>query len=402
MLLIQVAAGVLVLLAAVVCLYHAVLGAVGFFTHGRNPLIQGGEVHSFAIVIPAHNEEEIITQTLRSCDQLDYPKEKLRVYVIADNCSDRTAQVAEQHGAVCLVRNDEHNRGKGYALEWALPRVLAHRPDAVVVLDADCRIDAHAIRVFNQCLNDGAKVLQANYVVGNPDDSPISYLLALGNLVANDLFHAPKSILGWPVLLLGSGMVLHREILERFPWKASSLCEDTEYSLLLHRHGIPARFVAGVRVASDFPVSHSQFVAQRRRWIKGQTTVAWKHGLKLVWEGLLKRSPSLVDAGLSSIIVFRAFILAHLLLTALLVALCLWLAPGPFSTIMGLTLLGIGAAYSLYAFAGVYLLGLTRRRLWLLLQSPFVVASYLWLSLTTLLTTRPIAWEKTPRVERSA
>jgi len=401
MLVIQIIAGLSLLIALLLCLYHAVLGAVGFFTHGRDPLIQGGELHSFAIVIPAHNEEKVITQTLRSCDELDYPKEKLGVYVIADNCSDRTAQIAQHHGAVCLVRNDEHNRGKGYALEWALPRVLAHRPDAVVLLDADCRIDAHAIRVFNQCLNEGSQVLQANDVVANPDDSPVSYLLALGNLVANELFHAPKSILGWPVLLVGSGMVLHREILERFPWKARSLCEDTEYSLLLHRHGIPARFVPNVRVASDFPVNHSQFVAQRRRWIKGQTTAAWKHGLKLVWEGLVKRSPSLVDAGLSSIIVFRAFILGHLLLTALLVAFCLWLAPGAFSTIMGLTLLGIVATYALYAFAGVFLLGLTRRRLWLLLQSPLVVVSYLWVSFTTVLTTRHVAWDKTPRVQQT-
>ena len=80
-----------------------------------------------------------------------------------------------------------------------LPRILADGHNAVVILDADCTIDSHALRVFDQCLNSGDRVLQANYIVANPDASAISYVLALGGFVANVLFHAPKSALGMPV-----------------------------------------------------------------------------------------------------------------------------------------------------------------------------------------------------------
>ena len=389
-----------VVLAAFVCLYHLLLAAVGLLTWHKLERQSEAPVHSFAIVIPAHDEQGTVHIALDACNHLDYPPGKITVYVVADNCADQTEEVSRQHGAVCLVRNDPEQPGKGQALEWAFPRILADGKDAVVILDADCTIEAHALRVFDHCLTSGDRVLQANDVVANPDASPVSYVLALGGFVANALFHAPKSALGMPVLLIGSGIVLHRQVLLRFPWQARSLCEDTEYALLLQRHGVPSRFVSSVRVASDFPINREQMVVQRRRWIRGGMHAAWNHGLKLMWEGLKTRNLRLIDAGFTSVIVSRPLIIGQLILSVALAILCQWLVPGTLSRGI-LVLLGATVVlYFLYAAAGVWLLGLTMRRLGLLLQSPLVILRYLTLSLTTMLFSRSGNWDRTPRIEQ--
>src|SRR5262249_6186875 len=142
--------------------------------------------------IPAHNEERVLVDALRSCAEFDYPAEQFRVWVIADNCTDRTAAVARGHGAACLERRDATRRGKGHALAWALPKVLAGGPDAGVVLDADCGLDRRALRSFAAALTAGAEAAQAKVVAVNADASPASYAAAVGNRLENDLFWAPK------------------------------------------------------------------------------------------------------------------------------------------------------------------------------------------------------------------
>ena len=282
-----------VAVAAAVCLYHAFLALVALA--GRKPPEKPSSeaLHSFAIVIPAHNEEGTIDCALRSCGALDYPKEKFTVYVVADNCSDQTAEMAMAYGAVCLVRRDEQNRGKGQALEWALPRILPHGHDAVVILDADCQLGTHALKVFDHRLLAGERVLQASDVVANPDENAMSYTLAVANVLENDLFYTPKSTLGLAVFLRGTGMVFRRDVLANCPWRALSIAEDAEYTCQLLKQGILVSFVPEVRVASRFPVQQRQLVVQRTRWVGGGVSVARTRGLELLWRGVVRRRPVL-------------------------------------------------------------------------------------------------------------
>ena len=204
--------------------------------------------HRFLIVIPAHDEEETLPGTLQGCDALDYPADRVSVVVIADNCTDRTSEVARAHGVRCLERHHTEKRGKGFALEWALALLAGEDHDAVIVLDADCILDPQALRVFDVRLGEGARVLQAAYVASNPAESPTSYVVALGTHIENELFCAPKSRLGLAVFLRGTGMVMHRDVLARLPWTARSVAEDTEYSWDLLRQNIPIVFVPQIRV----------------------------------------------------------------------------------------------------------------------------------------------------------
>ena len=126
--------------ATVTCLAYLVPTLTGLWP--RQPLSANVPHHTFAILIPAHDEEGSLPATLQSLAVLDYPPEMIRVYVVADNCSDHTAAIAREAGAVCLVRRDTEARGKGHALAFGLDWVLKTSPDAVLLLDADCTLNA--------------------------------------------------------------------------------------------------------------------------------------------------------------------------------------------------------------------------------------------------------------------
>ncbi|MEN6457933.1 MAG: glycosyltransferase family 2 protein [Thermoguttaceae bacterium] len=386
-------------IAVGVALYHAAFLAVAACC--RKPRrCEGAEpAHSFAIVVPAHDEEATIVQALECCESLDYPETLRRVYVVADNCSDGTAEVAERRGAICLVRHDEQRRGKGHALAWALPRVLADGCDAVLVLDADCRIDRHALRVFDAELSRGGRVLQASYVVANPDENARSYVLALANVLENDCFYAPKSALGLAVFLRGTGMVLHRDVLQRFPWQAGSIVEDVEYACELIEGGERIRFVPEVRVISDFPVRAEQLAVQRRRWIGGGAHVAIAWVPRFVRQSLRTGRPALLDAAVTLMVLGRPLVLTQLLASLAVALVCHAFWPGIWTKCLLLACAAVAGWYVLYAGVGVLRLGLSRKRAALLVRLPWSIAEYLVMAVRAVAQCNPTRWERTPRGE---
>jgi cellulose synthase/poly-beta-1,6-N-acetylglucosamine synthase-like glycosyltransferase len=359
--------------AAGACLYYVGLALVGLCVRSRRLPTGCPSLHSFAIVIPAHNEESIIAETLRCCAALDYPTDKFQVFVIADNCADRTAALAVGMGASCLERHDPERHGKGHALEWALPQVLAHGLDAVLVLDADCRLEREALRLFDWYLSDGSPVLQAAVVAAGPDASATSYAVAVGHVLENDLFYRPKDRLGLTVFLRGTGMVLARAVLEAHPWQAHSIVEDKEYTLRLLRAGLPVCFVADVRVSAAAPFDLAQLRVQRRRWTAGTFRFSKRRALRLMAEGVRCWRWPLVEAGWTLLVQVKALLMLELLATLLVGCVGRWLEPGWRSDVL-LALSGaLVLLYGLYAGLGVAVLGLTRRRLDLLLRLPLVI-----------------------------
>lgn len=386
-------AAAMLLLAAAVGLYCLGLAAVGLCKRPRRAAVAGRR-QRFAILIPAHNEEDQIEATLRSCTELIYPRERIQVFVIADNCTDRTAELARAAGAVCLERHDLEQRGKGPALAWALRQVLPTRPDAVLVLDADCMLDRHALRTFDARLAAGEQVLQASYVASNPERSIASYVSAVANAIENDLFYAPKSQLGLAVLLRGTGMVFRREVLEQFPWQAASVVEDVEYSVRLFQGGIPVKFVPEVRVWSAFPEQNRQMQVQRTRWVGGNIRLGCRQLLPLLCQAVTTRRPLLADLAWTLLVSVRSLAVAQMLLAVALGLVAAWLTPGlGFGALSALLL----ALYAIYFGLGVARLGLNTRRAALLVRTPWTVAQMLWIGSASLWPGRTASWERTPR-----
>lgn len=381
--------------ATLVCAYYLFLAAIAWWLQKLPPL-PGSARHRFAIVIPAHDEEKVIAGVLRSCAQLDYPADQIRVHVIADNCTDGTARLARQLGASCHERRDRTRTGKGAALEWGIARILAaDAADAVVIVDADCRLDRHALRTFDAHLSAGAQVLQANDVASNPDESAISYVAAVANYLENDLFYAPKSRLGLSVTLRGTGMVFHRSVLEQHPMREASAVEDSAYSVRLLEAGIRVRFVPEVRVSSAFPAGRRELVSQRTRWIGGNVLLSVRHALRLMGKGCMATQPAVVDHGWTMIVCMRSWMALELLAAALLsVSLVALTSARGVLIAWSLGLVGFWVGYFLL---GAFGLGLNRKRLALLRSCPAIVLDLLLAAALAPFRTRLQGWQPVAR-----
>lgn len=214
------------------------------------------------VVIPAHDEEAGLAATVESVRRSDYPADRLRVLVVADNCTDGTAAVARRLGVEVLERHDPLNRGKGFALAAGLPVALAGGAEAVLVVDADCELAPDAVRLLVAANADAA---QAAVRPRNPAGGPGGLAAAVGWAV-DDGVDAGRSALHLGVCLRGTGMLFRRGLLERVPWAGFGLAEDAEYTARLRRAGVRVRFVPEAVVAGDVPPSQAALASQRKRW----------------------------------------------------------------------------------------------------------------------------------------
>lgn len=261
----------------------------------------------FAVVIPAHDEEDGIEATVRSLALLDWPQELFHMVVVADNCTDHTADRALHAGAAVLVRNDPNQRGKGPALKFAFDTLLQgeEAPDAIVVIDADTTAAPNLLRAFAARFEAGEVAVQAEYSVRSSEGSWRTRLM----VIALALFHAVRSLarerLGVSVGLRGNGMALSAKVLREVPHDAASTVEDLEYGIRLGR--------AGHRVA----YAHDGLVLGEMvsgPWESGRLRIAKSHIIPLLREAAEKKSKLLLDLALDlmvpslSIVATAAFV----------------------------------------------------------------------------------------------
>ena len=310
----------------------------------------------------------------------------------------RRPEIARQGGAACLERTEPERPGKGFALAWAFPRLQSSPHDAFLVLDADCALDPQALRVLDSMLQSGARVLQANHRIINTDASPIALAAAVGRRLEYDLFFAPKSRCGLAVLLVGTGMVFHRSVLQQFPWSSHSCSEDTEYTIRLAREGLPVHFAANAWVEIRAAETPQQLRVQRSRWARGNLALGKSEALRLIGSGLRQRAPLLIDLGWTLLVLSRPLVLLHLAATQLAGTILYWLDPRPVSRnlfVAGLLLL---VGFALYLSLGVLAVGLTRTRFRHLLSAPWVVVQLTAVALLSLVRSHHAPWNRTPAI----
>ena len=245
---------------------------------------------TFAIFIPAHNEEKVIGPLVDSCQRLDYPKELFDTYVVADNCSDGTAETARNRGAVVLERTNIELKGKGHALEYGFAEGFKRRNyDAVVVIDADNLVRSDFLKVMNTELLSGKKILQGRMDVKNPNDTWVTAIYAMSVWVSNRFFYYAKHNLGFSAALGGTGMCISADVLKDIGWGATSLVEDWEFTVKALINGTKTDWVHDAIVYDEKPLAFSQTWWQRLRWVRGQFTVAFRYLSKLLKRGIEKR-----------------------------------------------------------------------------------------------------------------
>ncbi|TWT97612.1 N-glycosyltransferase [Botrimarina colliarenosi] len=287
-----------------------------------------GDRPCVAVVVPAHNEAPQIPQTLASIrPQLG---EGDRVIVVADNCSDATAEVAQSHGAEVLVRNSTNERGKGYALRHAFERLRSSPPDVVVCIDADCVATPGAIGVIARLAKAKQRPVQAAYLMESPSeaDRPAAGRVSeFAVLVKNFVRPRGLGMLGLPCLLTGSGMAFPWDVLQSVPHPEGHIVEDMRFAVDLTIAGRPPLPQMDAQVVSRLPAREAAVTTQRTRWEHGHLAV------------ILSEAPRLASAFLRS---GRPSVLALLL----------ELSVPPLSLLVGVMALALMASSALVALGG--------------------------------------------------
>lgn len=266
----------------------------------------------FVVLIPAHDEQHGIAATLASLASCQYPGERVRAVVIADNCADATAERARDAGAEVWVRTSAGERGKGFALIWALQRLRSDGDDfdAVVILDADCLASTNMLAAMDARVRRGASAVQVRYVVGNPDASHASALRYAAFALMSTVRPMGKQRLGFSCGLFGTGMAFTAELLERTPWVATRLVEDFEYHMRVVDAGERVEFASEAWVSSAMPVSLRKSSDQQARWEQGKLQIVRRWSPRLIATGLARRDGVRVHAGLEHLVPPQSLIAA--------------------------------------------------------------------------------------------
>ncbi|EAZ91544.1 glycosyltransferase family 2 protein [Crocosphaera chwakensis] len=222
----------------------------------------------FKILIPAHNEEIIIKTTLNSL--LPQVKSPEQIIVVADNCSDQTAAIARQYKVTVLERQDDENRGKGYALDYGLNYLKNQSPNIIVLIDADCYITPDTIKKLVHKSSITQKPVQALYLLEKPENpSPKDLISALAFLVKNQVRSTGLSRLGLPCLLAGTGMAFPWQALEKISLASGNIVEDMQLGVDLALCGYSPIFCPDAQVTGILPQQSSAAKTQRTRWEHG-------------------------------------------------------------------------------------------------------------------------------------
>ncbi len=255
---------------------------------------------TFAILVPAHDEEIVLGALLQSLAELAYPRDRFAVHVVADNCTDRTARIARATGWVNVhERSDASKRGKGYALDWLLRQLDAEHAtyDAYVVLDADSVVEPTFLDAFAEQLAGGALALQAHNTVLNASESPSTVIRWIALTLMNYVRPLGRNALHASSTLTGNGMCLTRELLARHPWRAYGLAEDYQYYLSVIADGVRVRFVPQAVVRSHMPPTFDEMRTQDVRWETADPTAgSWHSARHLIAAGVKHRDLARIEA----------------------------------------------------------------------------------------------------------
>ena len=248
-----------------------------------------------AVIVPAHNEEKCINQTLASIRaQLGNDD---RVLVVADNCSDSTARVARESGSLVVERFDEKHRGKGFALDFGLRSLNdVGSLDVIIIIDADCRLGDRFMTILSSRCVQAGRPVQATYLMGLADGYRYNFgsIKLLAWKIKNYVRPSGGLSLGFPCQLMGSGMAFPASLLLRSDLATASIVEDLKLGIDLAIDGHPPIFCPEAVIYSDFPIESKAMHSQRKRWEHGYLASMARYLPVLICESARRRSVALL------------------------------------------------------------------------------------------------------------
>lgn len=299
--LLHIASAIFTNIVFVVSMYYLILSFFGIFRLKDKK--EYSPIKRFAFIVAAHNEDVVIQDIVNSLKNVEYPKDMYDVFVIADNCTDNTAIKARQAGASVYERFNKDQKGKGYALEWMFDNIfnMKKKYDSIVILDADNLVSKNFLKVMNNKLCEGYKVVQGYLDSKNPNDSWITGSYSIAFWTSNRMFQLSRNNIGLSNQLGGTGFCIDTDILRTLGWGATCLTEDLEFTCKLVLNDCKVGWAHDAVIYDEKPLNLKQSWAQRKRWMQGFADVSSRYFFKLLKKGIKEFNWVALDCALYSI-----------------------------------------------------------------------------------------------------
>lgn len=296
------------------------LETVASFLPGRKKA-EASSSPSIAVIVPAHNEGAHIADTVN--DLRANLHENDRLIVVADNCTDNTAEIARSLGAEAIIRTDPDNRGKGYALQFAIDHLRAAPPDCVAFFDADCRIKPGTVRTLaNAAMSYGRPAQALNIMEAPQDASPRISVAAFAWVLINKVRMTGLYKIAGVTRFTGTGMASPWPVISNIEFSTGAINEDLLLTFKFAEAGVPPLFNADAQVTSSFPDADEASVTQRARWEHGSLNLLLRYALPALWRGIVKFDIKLVmlalDAMIPPLVVFAGLLVGAFIFSAVL------------------------------------------------------------------------------------
>lgn len=256
--------------------------------------------HRYAVLIAARNEQAVIGNLIDSIKQQTYDQEYIDIYVVADNCTDRTAQIAVWKGARCYEHFHQSDIGKGYALKYLLDRLIEERKledyDGYFVFDADNILQKDYMQEMNKTFCEGFPVVTSYRNSSNFGQNWISFGYALWFLHESQFLNKGRMQAGTSAMVSGTGYLISTDILKKNQgWKYFLLTEDIEFTADCILHDERIGYCESAVFYDEQPTRIRDSWNQRVRWVKGYYQVFFKYGKELFKKLRRERSLTCFD-----------------------------------------------------------------------------------------------------------
>lgn len=261
-------------------LYQVVFFFIGLI-RGEVSIEPAKKQHSYAFFIAAHNEEAVIANLVKSVKEQDYPSELIDIFVVADACTDNTAQAARDAGAIVYERNDLSRKGKSWVMDYGFDRILKEYPgkhEAFFIFDADNLLSRDYVSVMNDAFDQGYLALTSYRNSKNFGSSWISAAYATWFMREARYLNNARMICGTSCAVSGSGYLVSAKIIQGMHgWDFHTLTEDIQFATFCAIHGVRIGY-APAEFYDEQPVTLKASIKQRMRWTKGFYQVLFTYG----------------------------------------------------------------------------------------------------------------------------
>ncbi len=259
---------------------------VALFTR-KKTFKEASKNHKYGYIICARNEEKVIANLVESIYSQDYPKELMRVFVCADNCTDNTAHAAREANAIVIEHFDNVHKGKCYALDYIIKEILNNKEyddiEAFFVFDADNLVSKNYTKEMNKLFDSNINVATSFRSTKNYNDSMTAACSGLMFLRENVITHHSRARLGLSTYVAGTGFYVSRDILASLNgWPFTSIIEDIDFSSYCAKENIKIGYSEDAVFYDEQPLKFKDANTQHLRWIKGTYQCGSKYSKALL------------------------------------------------------------------------------------------------------------------------